>query len=83
MAKKAKSKKRRKKRSSRTEAIESVVGTSGKKINGIELYQVESALDTLQRAQEMQKDERLMKATDKLLKRRQVALGKVAKQIRS
>ena len=83
MAKKAKSKKRRKKRSRRTEAIDSVVGTRQKKINGIDLYQVENALDTMTRAEEMQKDEKLMKATEKLLKRRRDALSKVDRSLKN
>lgn len=77
--KKAKSKKRR----SRKQTIDSVVGTSGKKINGIEAYLVESALDTMTRAEEIQKDERLMKATEKLLKRRQIALDKVERSLKN
>lgn len=82
MAKKTKSKK--KKRSRRAETIEAAVPSLGrpKKLNGIEIYQVESALDTLSRAREIQKDERLMKATEKLLDKRQIALGEVKQSMK-
>ena len=74
-------KKRKKRRKRTTEAMPS----SGrrKKINGIEFYEVDNALDTLTRSQEIQKDEKLMKATEKLLKNRQKALEKVAASIRT
>lgn len=84
MAKKKKTK-GKKKRSRRAEAIETAVPSSGrsKKLNGIELYLVESALETMTRAEEIQKDEKLMKATEKLLKRRQVALDKVERSLKN
>ena len=78
----AKKKSRKKKRSPRATAIDSVVG-SGEKINGIDIYKVENTLETLTRANEFRKDEKLMRATEKLLKKRQDAQKIVAKQIRS
>ena len=82
MAKKKKAK--GKKRKSRTETIDAAVPSLGrpKKLDGIEIYKVESALDTLSRAREIEKDEQLMKATEKLLERRQIALGEVEQSMK-
>lgn len=83
MAKKIKGKK--KKRNRRTKAIEATVPTLGRseKLNGIDIYKVESALDAMTRAEEIQKDEKLMRATEKLLKRRRDALDKVERSLKS
>ena len=76
-------KKKRKKRRRRATTAETPSLGRRKKIMGIEFYEVENALETLTRANEIQKDEKLMKATEKLLNKRQEAMDKVAKQIRS
>ena len=81
MAKK-KAKKRRRKRKSPETALASP-DSGRKKINGLEFYVVDNALDTMTRAEEIQKDERLMKATEKLLKTRQDALDQVERSLRS
>ncbi len=52
-----------------------------KMVDGIEIYKVESALETLTRAREIQKDKRLMKAAGKLLKNKQAAMNEVAASI--
>lgn len=74
-------KKRKKpRRAKRTEVIDSVVGNQ-QKINGIDIYKVEHALDIMAKSEDFKKDKKLMSATEKLLQRRKQALREVEKII--
>lgn len=58
------------------------MATRKKTIGGVDRWEVESALDTLIRAEELKTDKKMMKAVKTESKRRQKALSKVVRKKR-